>query len=63
MASTITRFQLSKDTGKLSVTQIGAKILLSKVLMLIENITSISHAYTSGANSLVLALATHYIRT
>ena len=59
MASTNTRFQLSNDTGKLSAKQIGAKILLSKVPTLNEKITSISHAYTSGATSLVLALATH----
>ena len=60
MPITATHFQLSKDTGKLSVKQIGVKIPLSKVLMLNENITSISHAHTSGgATGLVLALATH----
>ena len=63
MASTITRFQLIKDTEKFSVKQIGAKILLSKVLMLNKKIISISRAYISCARGLVLALATHYIRT
>ena len=61
MSSTVTHFQLSKDTEKLSVNQIGAKILFSKVLMLNEMITSISCAYTSCASGLVLALATHYM--
>ena len=59
ISSTVTRFQLSKDTEKLSVKQIGAKILLIKVLMFNEKITSILHVYTSGATGLVLALATH----
>ena len=59
MASIITRFQLSKNTEKLSVKQIRAKILLSKVLMLNKKFTSISRAHTSGASDLVLALATH----